>query len=312
MFLSLLERFGNPHLNLPPVIHVAGTNGKGSIIAMLRSILEAAGYKVHAYTSPHLIHVNERIYLAGENISDEYIERLIDDALGYIDNAPLSFFEVITAIAFKAFSNAPADIVLLEVGMGGLLDCTNVIEAPLVSVINRISMDHTDFLGNTLKEIAAQKAGIMKKSVPCVIGGQGQNGLDALDVFREKAQTVETELFISGQDWTIESNQDNVIYTTEEQREFYTFPALVGTHQILNMGVVLTALERIKTSFPIRKEAIETGLSSVIWPGRLQRLDLNWPTDIGAHEIWVDSGHNDSAGIAIAEQIVQWLSLIHI
>ena len=172
-YLDLLQHFGNPHAHLPPVIHVAGTNGKGSIIAMLRAVCEAAGMRVHCYTSPHLVQINERIVLAGKEIDDDLLESLIDEALGYIGDAPLSFFEVSTAIAFKAFSQVPADVLLLEVGMGGALDCTNVIEKSLVSVISRISMDHTQFLGDTIEEIAAQKSGIIKPGLPCIIGYQG-------------------------------------------------------------------------------------------------------------------------------------------
>ena len=165
-YLELLERFGNPHKNLPPVIHVAGTNGKGSIVATLRSALESAGYKIHAYTSPHLIQFNERIVLAGENISDDFLESLVDEALRYNGDNDITFFELTTALAFAAFARTPADILLLEVGLGGRLDCTNIIDKPLVSIIGSVSYDHMEFLGDSLHKIAAEKAASLNQASP--------------------------------------------------------------------------------------------------------------------------------------------------
>jgi len=301
LYNSLLEKFGNPHKSLPPVIHVAGTNGKGSIIAMLRSILEVQGLKVHCYTSPHLINVNERIYLAGEQIEDSYLEELIDQALDYINDAPLSFFEITTAIAFKAFSQISADILLLEVGMGGRLDCTNVIENPLATVINRISLDHTEFLGETLEEIAAEKAGIMKRGVPCIIGYQGDEGSNMLNMLQQKTQQYKSVSICYGKDWSVERKNQGMEFSYGGEKNIFPIPALVGEHQILNAGVALAVLSSIKDKISISNEAIEQGLKSVQWAGRLQRLD-----DINGNEIWLDSGHNDSAGMALAKQIKLW------
>jgi len=183
-YLDLLEKFGNPHLELPPVIHVTGTNGKGSIIAVMRSILETAGYNVHTYTSPHLIRFNERIVLSGKPIEDEPLEALIDEALELNGDGDLTFFEITTAIAFAAFARNPADICLLEVGMGGRLDCTNVIKAPLATIISPIGIDHAEHLGDTIEKIAAEKAGIMKTGAPCVIAPQHEPSVQ--QVFRSE------------------------------------------------------------------------------------------------------------------------------
>ena len=304
LFVKLLENFGNPHLRLPPIIHVAGTNGKGSIIAMLRAILEAQGLRVHAFTSPHLIDVNERIVLAGEQIDDAYLEKLIDQALGFIDDAPLSFFEVISAVGFKAFSDQPADILLLEVGMGGELDCTNIIEKPLVSIVNRISMDHIDFLGNDIKDIARTKAGIMKAGVPCVIGYQGEEDMQA--VFKEEAKARGASLLTAGRHWGVEKRDGVMVFEIDNKEHTYSAPNLHGDHQILNAGVVLAALYSISDKIKVDDAAIRTGLQNIHWPARMQKLDH---TAYGAPEfaeIWLDVGHNDSAAEALAAQIKCW------
>ena len=313
-YLDLLQHFGNPHKHLPPVIHVAGTNGKGSVIAMLRAICEAAGMRVHSYTSPHLVHVNERIVLSGQQISDDVLEALIDEALEYIDDKPLSFFEVISAVAVKAFTQIPADMFLLEVGMGGRLDCTNVIETPLVSIINRISMDHTQFLGHTIEEIAAQKAGIIKQGVPCVVGyqGQGKQGDAVLDVVRNKAKEAGSELFIAGKDFSVSCDDGTNImqFSYEGDVKDYPASALFGAHQCANAAVVLASLRQIDSlGIKISEAAIAKGLQNCKWPGRLQRIDKEWPCDGGmkSHEIWLDCGHNDSAGEALAVQLERWI-----
>lgn len=303
-YLRLLQRLGNPHLSLPPVIHVAGTNGKGSVVAMLRSIFEAAGYHVHAYTSPHLVRVNERILLAGETISDSVLNLIIDDVLELVGDDKLSFFEIMTAIAFKMFSETPADILLLEVGMGGRLDCTNVIDAPLVSIINRISMDHTEFLGGTLSEIAAQKAGIIKKGVPCVIGYQGLEVQANIvyDILINYAEGINAPVFCFGIDWKVFKKQDSFSFDLLSEKVLFPTPSLLGDHQIYNAGLVLAALEKIKNSFEISEQHIVQGLTTVSWAGRLQHLaDVKSP-----HEIWLDCGHNDSAGEVLAQQVKQW------
>ncbi|MEM7650995.1 MAG: folylpolyglutamate synthase/dihydrofolate synthase family protein [Pseudomonadota bacterium] len=277
-FLNLLKALGNPHLKLPPVIHVTGTNGKGSIIAMLKSILETAGYKVHAYTSPHLIDFNERIVLAGEEIENDFLETLIDEALALNDGQEITFFEITTAIAFAAFSKTPADICLLEVGLGGRLDCTNVIEAPIISIINAIGMDHVEYLGGTIESIAAEKAGIMKANVPCVIGHQPHK--EVLSVFEKQADKVGTNP-----------------HTAEGEIVFET--SLPGPHQRANAAAALKALELIKESFPVSDEHIQKGLQNIQWRARLQKLN---PEDFGLDKSWnilLDGGHNKDAGGAL-------------
>ena len=308
-YLDLLAHFGNPHKNLPPVIHVAGTNGKGSIIAMMRSVCEAAGLRVHACTSPHLTHVNERIVLVGREIGDNKLESLIDDALAHVGDKPLSFFEIISAVAFKAFSEVSADIFLLEVGMGGRLDCTNVIDNPMVSIISRISMDHMQFLGDTIEEIAAQKAGIIRPRVPCVVGhqGGGEQGNAVLNVVQQEAQQKDAPLFVSGQDFLVSHDAAKMCFSCSGESFYYPLPALVGEHQILNAGVVLMALRQMKVQgIGVPEAAISEGLQSCEWPGRLQRVSDQWPGGAGEHEIWLDCGHNDSAGEALAEQMERW------
>lgn len=308
MFLDLLESFGNPQDHLPPVIHIAGTNGKGSTVAMLRSTLEASGKKVHAYTSPHLVNVNERIVLAGEYISNQRLEALIDEALSHINDAPLSFFEIMTAVAFRAFSETPADVLLLEVGMGGRLDCTNVVKKPLLSVINRISMDHTQFLGETIREIAAEKAGIIKGGVPCVIGFQGQddNAEEISHVLRNAAQNQNTTLYQCGHEWAVREKKGRLEFEMAGQTKNYALPALVGQHQVLNAGLALACVALLSDELKIDDDAINRGLETASWPGRLQKLHDFWPHGADGHEIWLDAGHNDSAGEALSHQISRW------
>ena len=307
-YLDLLAAFGDPHLNLPPVIHVAGTNGKGSIIAILRSILQAQGLKVHCYTSPHLIYVNERIILAGQTIDNAYLERLIDQALSYNSGAPLSFFEITTALAFKAFSETPADILLLEVGLGGRLDCTNVIDVPLAAIINRISLDHVDFLGNDIRDIAAEKAGIMKADVPCIVGYQG-DGDDACAVNKVLAETIESSRAYAcryGFEWSVRQENGQMVFSFGEQSYKFPLPNLLGAHQVNNAGVALATLFSVRHHIDVDIQAMEEGLGAIYWPGRLQNIDASHFGVSEDTEIWLDSGHNDSAGEALAVQAEQW------
>lgn len=294
-YVRLLEALSNPQHNLPPVIHVAGTNGKGSIIAMLRSIYEAAGYKVHVYTSPHLIKVNERIILAGKMITDDRLSDLIDEALGYIGEEKLSFFEILTAIAFKAFSHNPADLLLLEVGMGGRLDCTNVIKNPMISIISQISLDHTEFLGDTLEAITSEKAGIIRPETPFVIGYQSKDSVVSL--LKEKGQ----KSYNFGEDWSVYSNENEMAFTFKGQEHKFPLPALLGEHQIHNAGAALAAVYIAQEKFSVKHDHISAGLQNTKWPGRLERISF-----IKNHEIWLDCGHNDSAGQALAKELCKW------
>tara|TARA_B100001989_G_C24538401_1_gene465954 strand:- start:52 stop:1359 length:1308 start_codon:yes stop_codon:yes gene_type:complete len=294
-YLRLLEAFGTPHRNLPPMIHVAGTNGKGSTIAMLRATYEAAGYRVHVYTSPHLMKVNERIVLAGEMISDEKLEFLIDQALEFMGDEKLSFFEILTAIAFKAFSEISADLLLLEVGMGGRLDCTNVIENPLCSIISRISMDHTEFLGDTIEKITAEKAGIIRDNAPFVVGQQIN------DSVTEILQSKGSQGLVFDQDWSVSANESDLVFTFKGGTHHYPMPSLNGNHQIYNAGAALAAIYSAQGVLPVSEAAIAKGLQNTHWRGRLEHVST-----INNHEIWLDCGHNDSAGEALAHVIKQW------
>lgn len=281
-YIKLLEAFGHPQEKLPPVVHVAGTNGKGSIIASLRSIYEAAGYKVHVYTSPHLIRFNERIVLAGEQISDDALEALIDEALALNAGRDATFFEAATAMAFAAFARVPADICLIEVGLGGRLDCTNIIQRPALSVISAIGMDHMDYLGDTIEKIAAEKGGIIKDGVPCVVGVQHHKSV--YHVLQNIAQTNNATIFTAGRDVDFEVS-------------------LPGAHQRMNAAAALAAVDALQDRFPVEEKTIQKGLRSVRWPARLQRLPARaygFDDDV---TLWLDGGHNDDAGAALAAHI---------
>lgn len=305
-YLQVLEDLGNPHLKLPPLIHVAGTNGKGSVVAMLRSIYEAQGYKVHAYTSPHLTHVNERIYLAGKNISDEDLESRIDALMPYLQHKNLSFFEIMTALAFKAFSETPADILLLEVGMGGLLDCTNVVENPLLCIINRISLDHTQFLGTDIQSIATQKAGIIKKA-PCLLGKQGEKDSQIIfDVCTQKSKEAGAKIYSADRDWRVRESDGRLNFEMVGFQNSFNLPALIGTHQIDNAGLVLAAVDILQDQFPVQHDAMDKGLKNCHWPARLQQINIPFADKDNNHEIWLDAGHNDSAAEVLVEQIKLW------
>lgn len=281
-FTHLLEKLGNPHLKLPPVIHVAGTNGKGSVVAMLRSILEAHGKRVHAYTSPHLIHFNERIVLAGQEISNDALEPLLDEVLALNAGADITFFEITTALAFKAFADSPADYLLLEVGLGGRLDCTNIIPTSHVSIITRIGMDHMEHLGDTPESIAAEKAGIMKKGVPCVIGAQKP---EADKVILEHAAEMGVRVFEASDYWDTE----------------LPLPALGGAHQVYNAQIAVAAAKIIAPE--ITYETLADGLKHTQWRARMQRLNYSAAPEF---EIWLDGGHNADAAEALAAHIQNW------
>lgn len=295
-YAALLEKLGNPHKKLPPVVHVAGTNGKGSVIAFMRAMLEAAGYKVHVYTSPHLVTFNERIRLAGALVSDDALINFYDRVKAANTGAAITFFEYTTAMAFVAFAETPADVVLLETGMGGRLDCTNVIENPAATIITKISFDHMEFLGTTLPAIAGEKAGIMKAGVPCVIGPQ--MAPDAvLPVFENAAKTTGANLCVIGKD------------VTQSLPSGYPVPNLVGAHQLENAATALAAIDILNAKgFAVSDNAKKYGISHTDWPARMQRitdgpiaalLPQGW-------ELWFDAAHNDSGAMALATQLAQW------
>lgn len=306
--LRFLDKLGNPHLNLPPVVHVAGTNGKGSTIATLRSLLEEEGLRVHVMTSPHLVHPTERIRLAGELITSEYLIELFEECLAVNREEPITFFEIFTAATYLAFSRSPADICLLETGMGGRLDATNVVPNPICTVITTISKDHEEFLGNSLDKIAFEKAGIMKAGVPCIIGYQTNTSKEAgvLNVFHDVSSDLSpsSPLYIFGQDWRIEPKNEEMHYVSDTHDLHLNTPNLEGVHQIYNAGAALRTFEIIKEhlglSNELSPETTNKALGTIHWPGRLQKISNRSP------EIWIDGGHNDSAGAFLAKQAEAW------
>jgi dihydrofolate synthase/folylpolyglutamate synthase len=306
-FLQLLEALGNPHRKLPPTIHIAGTNGKGSTVATLKALLEASGKTVHTYTSPHLKRFNERIVLAGEEITDADLERLIDKALLLNAGHQTTFFEITTAIAFAAFAETPADVLLLETGLGGRLDCTNVIEQPIATIITSIGYDHQEYLGETLEEIASEKAGIMKAGVPCILGA----GVDdtVLDVFRIKAAALNVPLSSHDADWRITpAGQTHMIFSTENEEVTLPCPNLVGAHQIANAGTALAALWAVKNRFGWPVDKFQNGLERIVWPARFQKIHTSALGHSASTQIefWYDGGHNVQAARVIAAQLEDW------
>jgi dihydrofolate synthase/folylpolyglutamate synthase len=290
----LLEALGNPQNDLPPVIHIAGTNGKGSTQAMIRAGLEAAGKHVHAYTSPHLVRFHERIRLAGTLITEEYLTEVLDECYAANGGESITYFEITTVAAILAFARSPADYTILEVGLGGRLDATNVVDAPALTVITPVDIDHQQFLGDTLPEIAGEKAGIIKRGVPCVVARQHT---DAMDVIENRAARLGAPLIAQGQQWHVERERDRVVYQDETGLLDLPLPALPGPHQVQNAGMVLAALRHLG----IGPDACEAALTTATWPARMQRLRTG-PLAKSAPEaeLWLDGGHNPAAAHAIA------------
>jgi dihydrofolate synthase/folylpolyglutamate synthase len=293
-----MAALGHPERRLPPVIHVAGTNGKGSTVATLRVILEAAGLKVHVYTSPHLVRFSERIRLAGSLIDEPQLAALLEEIEQRNAGAPITFFEVTTAAAFLAFARTPADVTLLETGMGGRLDATNVIERPLASVITPVSFDHMQFLGTTLAEIAGEKAGILKPGVPAVIGVQPQA---AFDVLTRRAGQVQSKLFRRGAEWEIEATADGFAYRGRHRFDLPR-PSLPGRHQIDNAALAVATLDHVD-GLTIAEDQMRAGLRRIEWPARLQRLTKGPLMRLlpGEAELYLDGGHNEAAGEILAD-----------
>ena len=300
----LLARLGDPEKRLPPVLHVAGTNGKGSLIAFLRAGLEAAGYGVHAYTSPHLVRFNERIRLAGEMISDialiELLER-IEEANG---GETITEFEITTAAALLAFAEARADILLLETGLGGRYDATNVVAAPLLTAITPISQDHEQFLGAALDGIAREKAGILKPGTACVLGPQP---IDALNALRVAAAELGAPLIEHGQDWSVQADGSGLTFADATGEVALPLPGLPGAHQLDNAGLAIACLRHLP-AFAIGHDAEAGALTDVAWPARMQRLTRGPLAQLLAPgaELWLDGGHNPAAGAAVAALLSDW------
>jgi len=294
----LLERLEHPERRLPPVIHVAGTNGKGSTIAYLRAILEAANLRVHAYTSPYLVRINECYRLAqaggGNLVDDDELRAALEYCERANAGAPITIFEIETAAAFCLFAQHPADVVLLEVGLGGRLDATNVIDAPLASVIAPVSMDHTEFLGPTLMTIAREKAAIIKRDVPAICAEQPP---EAIAVIQQQAKRMRAPLYAAGQEWHVNVERGRLVYQDDRGLMDLAAPRLFGRHQFDNAGLAIATL-RAQNAFKIDTAAFEAGIVNAEWPARMQRLASGVLVDSAPQgcEIWLDGGHNAEGG----------------
>ncbi len=299
--LRLLDDLGNPQLKLPPVIHVAGTNGKGSACAFSRAMLEAQGLKVHVHTSPHLVRFHERIRIAGELISEEELCAILEEVQRVNGDKPITFFEITGAAMFLAFSRHRADAVVLEVGLGGKYDATNVIPSPAMTIIQPVGLDHQEFLGNDLAAIAGEKAGIIKRGVPVVIGPQDDI---ARDVILRQADRLSAPALVFGQDFHARQEHGRMVYEDEMGLLDLPLPKLIGRHQVDNADVAIAGLRHAVKGWG-EDAAIEKGLRTVEWPARLQRLShgplvADAPDDA---EIWLDGGHNPHCAAAVSRAI---------
>jgi len=293
----LLAALGHPERRLPSVVHVAGTNGKGSVVAMLRAGLEASGARVHVYTSPHLARFHERIRIAGALIDEDALVALLERCEAANAGAPITFFEITTAAAFLAMAETPADFALLEVGLGGRLDATNVVEAPRLSVVTPVSLDHQQYLGETLAEIAAEKAGILKPGVACLVGHQAPEALAAIEA---RAAAVGAPLAVANRDWQVWEEHGRMAFLDEAGLLDLPRPRLIGAHQVANAGIALAALRALR----VDEAACAAAVTRAEWPARLQRLRHGPLVDAaGAAELWLDGGHNPAAGEALAEAL---------
>ena len=301
----ILQALGHPERHVPPVIHVAGTNGKGSTIAFMRAILEAAGLRVHVYTSPHLVRFNERFRLGSEGEGALVSDRELAGALAECERAnagePITVFEITTAAGLLLFARNSADVLLLEVGMGGRLDATNVIERPLATVVTPVSLDHAEHLGDSVAAIAGEKAGIFKRSVPAIVAAQPR---DALTVIERQAARLAAPIRIAGEDWTATEERGRLVYQDDDGLLDLPAPRLFGRHQFENAGVAIAALRAIE-SLTLAPTAFEAGMAKVDWPARMQRLAQGPLAALAppGSELWLDGGHNADGGRAIASAL---------
>ncbi len=296
---ALCAALGDPQDRLPPVVHVAGTNGKGSTVSLIRAIAEAAGLRVHAYTSPHLVRFNERIRLAGTLISDDQLNAILDRIEAVSGEATV--FESTTAAAFLAMSETPADLAIIEVGLGGSLDATNVIDRPLLSVITPVDLDHAEFLGDKIEGVAAEKAGILKAGARGVIARQSEA---VMAVIERRAAEVNSPLTVMGVDFDAWAERGGLVYQDQERFLDLPAPALSGPHQFDNAGVAVAAA--LELDLP--EAAIAGGLKAVRWPARMQRLTAGpyaEKAQASDAELWLDGGHNPHAGRAMARTLAE-------
>ena len=294
---ELLNALGNPETKLPPVIHLAGTNGKGSTLAFLRSIYQAAGYRVHAYISPHLVSFNERIMLANHEISDDGLIEMLQRVSNAAKDIPVTFFEATTAAALLAFAEHSADLLLLETGLGGRLDATNVVEKPIATLITPIDYDHMEFLGTTLSSITTEKAGILKRGTPCFVGAQKA---EAREILKRAAREKHCPIHLYGHDWTFDVTASglNVLHGAKTWK--LPQPALAGAHQYANAALASVVAHGLP-QLPVTDTAVEQGIRSAHWPARLQRLTFGPLVEAwGARgEVWLDGAHNASGATAL-------------
>jgi dihydrofolate synthase/folylpolyglutamate synthase len=301
----ILAALGHPQRRLPPTIHVAGTNGKGSTMAFMRAILEAAGLRVHVYTSPHLVRFNERFRLGakgeGRLVSDQDLAGAFGECERINAGTPITVFEITTAAGFLLFARHPADVLLLEVGMGGRLDATNVIDQPLVTVITPVSFDHAEHLGDTVGKIATEKAGICKPQVPAIVAAQPREALAAIE--REAAR-AKAPIKIAGEDWTATEERGRLVYQDDAGLLDLPAPRLYGRHQFENAGVAIAALRAVG-GLKIPPGAFEVGIAKADWPARMQRLAQGRLAALcpPGSELWLDGGHNTEGGRAIANAL---------
>ncbi|WP_299845801.1 folylpolyglutamate synthase/dihydrofolate synthase family protein [uncultured Roseovarius sp.] len=293
----LLAALDNPQDRLPPVIHLAGTNGKGSTQAMIRAGLEAADKRVHAYTSPHLARFHERIRLAGELISEPDLTAVLDECYAANGGETITYFEITTCAAILAMSRTQADFTLLEVGLGGRLDATNVLDKPALTVITPVSIDHEQFLGDTLSKIAAEKAGILKRGVPCIVGPQSEEAMEVIDA---KAERLGAPLIAQGQQWHVFQERGRLVFQDETGLLDLPLPNLPGAHQIDNAGAALAVLRYLNMG----ERSYEAAVTKAQWPARMQKLETGPLIDAAPQaELWLDGGHNAAAGQALGTHL---------
>jgi dihydrofolate synthase / folylpolyglutamate synthase len=299
--LRLLHDLGDPQKKMPPTIHVAGTNGKGSVCAFSRAMLEAQGLRVHMHISQHLVRFHERIRIAGKEISEDELVATLEEVERVNAGQQITYFEITDAAMFLAFSRHSADALVLEVGLGGKFDATNVIDTPAMTVIQPIGLDHAEFFGTDIRNIAAEKAGIIKRDVPVVVGPQEDT---ALDVILARAEELDARAIIFGQDFSAHQEHGRMVYQDEQGLLDLPLPKLIGRHQIENAAVAIAALRHAEHGWG-RDKAIETGLRTVDWPARLQRLTRGPLIDAAPKgaEIWLDGGHNPHCAAAVSRAV---------
>ncbi|WP_019236835.1 bifunctional folylpolyglutamate synthase/dihydrofolate synthase [Wolbachia pipientis] len=301
---SFLNKLGNPEKKIPPIIHITGTNGKGSTLSFIRYIMQAAGYKVHTYTSPHLVNFNERIVVAGNDIDDSELHNSLEECRIAVAEQPITLFEAATTAAFLAFSRHKADITLVEVGLGGRLDATNVIDNPILTIITSIALDHTEYLGPTVETIAGEKAGIMKPNVPCVIAPQEKSIMNTLE---QHAINKKSPLYRGGFEWNCEKQNNRMVFQSTIQSIEFSLPSLKGDHQIINSGNAIAACSILsgKYGFNIGEEDIASGLQSTYWPARLESIKEGnlislLPKD---WQLFLDGAHNNDGARVLAKWV---------